>query len=195
MNYITSYIKELGIVFSYISFSVACFYFEWNPFGIFMFYLIEVVVLLLIYAILRIKDEKEDPRRYRKSQSIVNLFIGITPMIIFQYFIIGWTSLSINPEQNFIESNLFFSKEVFFMTISIVVLYSVKAFQVTNQQEKLRVFQQDFLFQVLMLSGANTLGFFVVLGLGVNSLFITLIIMVAFRMFVEFYFARKMKTD
>lgn len=160
-----------------------------------MFYLIEVVVLLLIYAILRIKDEKEDPRRYRKSQSIVNLFIGITPMIIFQYFIIGWTSLSINPEQNFIESNLFFSKEVFFMTISIVVLYSVKAFQVTNQQEKLRVFQQDFLFQVLMLSGANTLGFFVVLGLGVNSLFITLIIMVAFRMFVEFYFARKMKTD
>lgn len=193
MNNISNHIKKIGIVFSYIWMLFACYFSDWNPFVVFMSYLIEVVVLLFIYAILRFTDEKKNPRRYRKSQSIINLFIGIVPMVIFQYFIIGWTSLSINPEQSFIENNLFFSKEVLYVIVSIVIFYSVKAFQITIRQERLGYFQENFLFQVMALTVTNTAGFIAVLVIGFKSLLFVLIIMVVFRIILEFYFSSKMK--
>jgi hypothetical protein len=172
---------------------VACYYFEWKPFGIFIYSLIEIVVLVIIYALLRLKDEKQNPHRYRKSQSIINLFIGLIPMVVFQYFIIGFASVSINPEEDFIEQNLLLSEEVLYVFLAVTVLYVIKVLQISKQQERIRVFQENFLFQVLALSGANTIGFITIIVFDVNSLLPVLTLMVVFRVFLELYFVRRIK--
>jgi hypothetical protein len=172
---------------------VACYFFDWKPFGIFISYLIEIVVLLLFYSLFRVKDEKKNPEQYRKAQPLVNLFIGLVPLILFQYFIIGWTSGFINPEQNFSQQNLLLTKEVFYAFGSVVVLYAIKAVQITNHKERLIVFQDNFLFKVLALTGANSLGFVMVVGIGVDALLPTLTVTVIVRIFLEIYFSRKMK--
>lgn len=172
---------------------VACYLFDWKPFGIFISYLIEIVVLLFFYSLFRMKDEKKNPGQYRKAQPLGNLFIGVVPLILFQYFIIGWMSGFINPEQNFIKQNVLLTKEVFYAIGSVVVLYAIKAVQMTNHKERLVAFQDNFLFKVLALTGANILGFVMVVGIGINTLLPTLTVMVIVRILLEIYFSRKMK--
>lgn len=192
MKQISKYIKEVGIVLSYTFILVACYFFDGKPFGIFISYLIEVVALFLIYSLLRWIDEKKHPKLYRKSQPLMNLFIGLIPVVIFQYFIIGWISSFINPEENFFKQNLFLSSEVFYIIGSVVVFYSIKALQISNHKVNLRIFQDNFLFNILALSGANIIGFVLVIGFHVDSLLPVLSAMVIFRILLEIYFVRKM---
>ncbi|PHR47599.1 MAG: hypothetical protein COA32_06470 [Fluviicola sp.] len=195
MKIIQDYIKEIGIVISYISMLVACYIFDWKPFGIFISYLIEIVVLLFVYVMLRVKDEKRNPRkyRYRKVQPISNLFIGLVPLVLFQYFMIGWMSEFIDPDQNFTKQNLLLTKEVLYAVVSMIVLYSIKAAQITTHKERLIVFQDNFIIKVLALTGTNILGFTLVISLEIKSLLLVLTIMVIIRIIIEIYFGRKMK--
>lgn len=172
---------------------IACYLFDWKSFGIFISYLIEIVVLFFVYSILRLKDEKKNPERYRKAQPLGNLFIGLVPLIVIQYFIIGWISSFIDPEQNFIQNNLLLTKEVYYAVGSFVVLYAIKAVQITNHKERLIVFQDNFLFKVLALTGANILGFLIVVGIEFTSFLPVLTVMVIVRIVLEIYFARKMR--
>ena len=175
---------------------VACYVFDWKPFGIFISYLIEIVVLLFVYVMLRVKDEKRNPRkyRYRKVQPISNLLIGLIPLVLFQYFMIGWMSEIIDPEQNFTKQNLLLTKEVLYAVVSMIVLYSIKAAQIATHKERLFVFQNNFIIKVLALTGTNILGFTLVISLEVKSLLYVLTIMVIIRIIIEIYFGRKMKS-
>lgn len=172
---------------------VSCYLFDWKPFGVFVSYLIEIVVLLLVYTFFRLREEKKNPDHYRKVQPLANLFIGLVPLIVFQYFIIGWISSFIYPEQNFLKHNLLLTKEMYYSVGSVVVIYVIKALQIKNHTERLIVFQDNFLFKILALTAANISVFVVVVGIGVNSLLPALTVMVIFRIALEIYFAKKMK--
>lgn len=172
---------------------IACYLLDWKPFGIFISYLIEVVVLVLIFSIIRLKDERENPERYRKVQALGNILIGVIPLIVFQYFVIGWMASFINPEENFIQENLLFTKEFLFAVLFIVILYTINAFQIVNRKERIKVFQDNFLFKVLGITGANILGFVLAVGIEWTSFLPVLTVTVVFRIFLEIYFARKMK--
>jgi hypothetical protein len=172
---------------------IACYLFDWKPFGIFISYLIEIVVLLFVYSFLRLKDEKKNPERYRKTQPLHNVFIGSIPLIVFQYFIIGWMSSHINPDQHFIQQNLLLTKEVYFAVGSMVVLYAIQAAHIANHAERLNVFRDNFLFKILSLTAANCIGFILVFGIEIESLLVVVTSMVVFRILLEIYVGRKMR--
>ena len=173
---------------------IACYLFDWKPFGIFISYLIEIVVLLFIYAFLRLKDEKKNPDRYRKTQPLHTVFIGIVPLILFQYFIIGWMSSHIHPDQYFIKQNLLLTKEVYFALGSMVVFYGIQAAQITDHTERLNVFRDSFLFKILALTAANCIGFILVFSIEVESLLVVVTSMAVLRILLELYFGHKMKS-
>ena len=162
----------------------------WN----FHFIFKEIVVLLLFYSVLRIKGQRKNPEQYRKVQPLGNIFIGIIPLVIFQYLIIGWMTVFLNPEQNFIKQNLLLTKEVYFALGSAVVLYTIKAVQIANYKERLVIFQSNFLFKVLALTGTNIIGLVLIVGIGIKSLFPVLSLMVILRVFLEIYFGRRIKS-
>lgn len=186
------YINEIGIAFSYISMLVACYLFDWEPFGVFISYLIEIVVLLGVYVVLRVQDQRKNPSRYRKSQSVLAVIVAVAPLVAFQYLLIGWMSQSIFPKLNFTNQNLLFTKEVFFAFVSLVVLYSVQTFQMKSDAGRLAFFQDNFLFKVLALTATNVLGFFLVMELEVHALLPVFTAMVLVRILLEIYFRRKM---
>lgn len=191
MKTFVNHIKEIGIVLSYLWMLVACYLFDWKPFAVFISHLIEIIVLLLVYIVLRIIDERKNPEQSRKAQPIINILIGILPLIVLQYFIIGWMSSFINPEQNFLTQNLLMTKEVYYAFGAMIFLYTINAVQIANHDERLNVFQNNFMFSVLALSGANILGFVLVVGMEVKSLLPILTVMVAVRIALEIYWGRK----
>jgi len=148
--------------------------------------------MFLIYTALRMRDEQKRPERYRKSQPIANVLIGIIPLVLFQYFIIGLISGFIHPEENFIQKNMLLTKEVIYAVASTLILYLVKAFQISNQDERLNSFQDSFLYRALALTLTNVVGVLVVFGLGVFSLLPVLTGMVIMRIILEIYFDRNM---
>lgn len=187
----TGYIKEFGIVFSYVSMLLMCYLFDWKAYGIFISYLIEVIVLLLFYTFFRVREEKRNPVKYQKYQPILNLYVGIVPLVLFQYFIIGLMTVFIDAGQDFFKTNLLLSKEIYYSVASIVILYFINAVQISENQERIRTFQDDFIFKVMALTGTNILGVVFVLGFEVHSLLIVLAVMVMTRVGLEFYFIKR----
>lgn len=172
-----------------------CYIFEWKPFGILISYLLEVVVLIILFILFRMKDERMNPDSYRKAQPVSNLLYGMIPLVLFQYFIIGWTASFIDPNQNFLKQDLLLSKEIIFPFCTMLFLYFIKAMQISDHVERLQVFQNNFLFKVLGLAGTSVLGFVLVIGLEITSLLPVLTVMVVLRIVLEIYFGRKMKFE
>ena len=191
MKRIKQNLKEIGIILSYIYMLVACYLFNWKPFGIFISYLIEIVVLLLVYVTFRIIAEKRNPDQYRKAQPLLTIFIGAIPLVVFQYFIIGWMSGLINPAQNFLKENLLLTKEFLFAFGSSLFLYTIKAFQIISHSERIKVFQHNFLYSILALTATNSLGVLLVFVVGIHSSLPVLTGMVVVRINLEIYFERK----
>lgn len=185
--------KKIGIILSYLYMLVACYYFNWKPFGLFISYLIEVIVLITFYCVSRVLDENRNPAHYRNSQPLMNIIIGTIPLIIFQYFIIGWMSGMINDEQNFLSKNLLLSKEVIYSFTTMLLIYVIQAIRIRDHKKRLELFQDNFLYKVIGLSATNILGSTLVFGFGVQSLLYVLIGMVVVRIIQEFYFDSRSK--
>lgn len=187
------YIKEIGITGSYLFMLIACYFFDWKPYGVFMSYLLEVVVLLIVYAYLRFNDEKKHPERYRKSQPLVNLFIGIVPVVFLQYFLIASMSIILDPEKEFNNESFHLSKEVYYAFPPLVFFYLIKAKQISCSKERIFKFQQNFMFEVLALTAVNLVAFIAVIYLDFTTLISVLTVTVIARILLEFYFTKKLK--
>ena len=152
MRLIKKHFEEIGIILSYIAMLVATYIFDWKPYAIFISYLVEVIVILLIYVVLRFIDERKNPRRYRKSQPIVNILIGIIPLILFQFFTVGIMASVLNPDENILKHNFILTKKILFAFASFAFIFILKALQMIKNKEILIVFQNNFLFKVITLS-------------------------------------------
>lgn len=169
------------------------YYFEWEPFGIFVYYLIEITVLLLVYVLLRLREVSKNTKINKKAQPIANILIGIIPLLLIQYLIVGFISVAIDPNESFIEKNLLMTKEVLFAFCSLTFVYLLKAIQMIKIKDRLLIFQNNFLFKVIALSMTNFLGFVLVIGFEMTSLLTVLTIMTAIRIGLEIYLGKTEK--
>nr|WP_299207045.1 hypothetical protein [uncultured Brumimicrobium sp.] len=193
MKYINNFFNELGIIFSYVVMLFMAYYFEWEPFGIFVYYLIEITVLLLVYVLLRLREVSKNTKINKKAQPIANILIGIIPLLLIQYLIVGFISVAIDPNESFIEKNLLMTKEVLFAFCSLTFVYLLKAIQMIKIKDRLLIFQNNFLFKVIALSMTNFLGFVLVIGFEMTSLLTVLTIMTAIRIGLEIYLGKTEK--
>ncbi|WP_417264683.1 hypothetical protein [Brumimicrobium sp.] len=193
MKYINNFFNELGIIFSYVVMLFMAYYFEWEPFGIFVYYLIEITVLLLVYVLLRLREVSKNTKINKKAQPIANILIGIIPLLLIQYLIVGFISVAIDPNESFIEKNLLMTKEVLFAFCSLTFVYLLKAIQMIKIKDRLLIFQNNFLFKVIALSMTNFLGLILVIGFEMTSLLTVLTIMTAIRIGLVIYLGKTEK--
>jgi hypothetical protein len=193
MTYIRSHLKEIGIVLSYLWMLVACYVFHWSPVGVFLSYLIETIVLLLVYAVLRTIDENRHPARYRKSQPLTTILIAVVPLALFQYFIIWIVTGYIDGGRATASESILFTREALYAVIACIVAYAIKAIQLTKNDQGLVVFQANFLFSALALTATNLVSLLIVCFTETGSLLVVLTGSVAMRIALEIWFDRKMK--
>jgi len=188
LNFISRYIKELGIVFSYAIMLIACVFLNWEAFAIFISFLIEIVVLFLVYAFLQIKNPQEIADFFISIFHIIKVFIGMITLFLFHYFLIGFLVHMINPNFNILKDNLLLTKEVLYAAGSMLLLYVFNAYQISNYEEKIIAFQNKLIIQVLVLTISNIVAFIALFLLGLSSLFPILTSMVIARIIMELYF-------
>lgn len=186
--------KEIGIILSYLWLLIAAYFFSWEPFTIFIFYFLEFVTILLFYCVVRVIDQAQRPKNYRKTQSVVYVLVGAFPLLLVQYFLIRSTANSINPSHLALNvENLFFTKGVFIAMSILIIQYVLLTINFKNNQERESVLKENLLFQAISLSSANILGVLTVLLFEVKQLMPVLIVMTLVRILLELYFTKKMK--
>ncbi len=186
-----SYIKEIGIILSYLATLAFCYFFDWKPFGVFFSYVVEIVVLGILYAILRFKDERINPQKYRKSQSTSTQLMAVLGFSFVQFFLLFFISRKISGSDESIDWVMLFNKEALFTFCIILFFYSLQAFQTRNNSKQTELFLSEFLIKVIILTVANLLGFLAVSQFELKYWFSVLSVMVAFRVVMEIYFERK----
>lgn len=187
------YLQEIGIIFSYIYLLIASYVFDWKPFSIFFSSLAEVIVLFLIYCLLRVIDQNNNPSKYRKSQPLINAIIGIIPLIGIQALFILLTSGSVTHDKDFMRTNPFLTKEVLYCIISTLIVYGIKAFQIKGHQERVDQFQGNFIFKAISITATSMLAMIIITCFEVKTLFPVLSAVVILRICLELYFLKKMK--
>jgi hypothetical protein len=188
LHFLSRHIKELGIVLSYTIMLVACVFFDWEVFAIFVSFLIEIVVLFVVYAILHIKYNKQLSDLVISILHLIMVIIGMIPLLLFHLFIIGLLANMFDPEIDVFKNNLLNTKEVFYAAGSMLLFYAINVFQISSHKNKVIIYQNTIIIQVLLLTVSNIVAFSAVFILGLNSLFVVLTAMVISRIFMEFYF-------
>jgi hypothetical protein len=185
--------KEIIILLSYSWMLIACYLFDWKPFYIFFSYLLELFVLTGFYVIIRKRDEQKNPQNYRRAQPIENVLIGSIPLFLFQYFALGWASVFIYPDENFILKDLILTSTTLIIVLQFVFAYAAKIFSIQNDKTAEKLLKGNLLYQALVLTTTNVTALVIVIVFSIESLLPVLTVMVIIRASMEIYFARKME--
>jgi hypothetical protein len=186
-------IKSFGIIFSYIWLVVAAYVFDWEPINIFLTFFFEVLALLLVYYVVRVIDERQNPKKYRKLQPAFSILMAAVPFLFVQYLFIHFTAKATAPitfggDQN----SLLHSYETYLCLGFILLMYILRAINLENMHQRETVFRDNFLFQIVSLALTNVVGMLVVIYSS-DSLLIVLIIMSIARIFLELSLGRNIK--
>lgn len=185
------YIKEIGVISSYIFLLIGILLFEWKPFGIFLSFLIEFVALTVIYTVVRSIDQYKNPKKYRKLQPSITIAIAVIPLIAVQYLFISLVVSILDPIFVLFEpSNLWEQKELTFGFIAILLFYVLKTTQMKSIEDAEKLYSSNFFVEALTLNFTNILGVIIVAYVQINSLPFVLIMMVALRIFLELKLSR-----
>lgn len=185
--------KSISLISSYLILLIASYLGYYKPYGIFISYLIEILVLIGFYSIFRSIDTKKNPSKYRKQQPLINVLIALIPFVFIQFLLIGWTAGLLNPEENFIQTNLILTKEVLYAFLVLIIIYGIEAWKKQDLEQKINTFLDNFFLKILLLSGANLIGSILVLGFGLFKVFPVILIMVLIRIGIELIWIKKIK--
>jgi len=185
-------IKSSGIILSYAWLLIAISFLDWEPILFFLSIYLELISLFVVYCIIRIRDEQLRPAFYRKRQPLLNVFIGIIPLLLFHLAIIALLASSFDSEIVFFgKQNFLFSPTFFILFAIISINYIIQAFQIKQSESRVALFQENFLFKALLLTIINLIGFLVIRE---NSSYIpVLIALMLARDFIEWRFSKRMQ--
>lgn len=188
------YLKEIGLFASYLFVLLACYLYDWKPFGVFSSYLFEIILLLFVYSFFRIRDQIKRPKEYKKQNSLGVIIVSVLPLIFIQYLIIGWMSATLDPFQDYFNGNILFTKELIPSFLALLIIYVLKARSISGTANQEKEFKNIFVYKVIMLTITNIIGVVLVLGIGIQSLLFVLTLMVIARILIELYFIKKVKS-
>ena len=193
MKIFSNYFKEIGVVLSYIIVLILYLFFEWEAYIFFSSIFVEVIALFFMVVLLRFIDQKNNPKRYKNAQPIVNKFIATVPFFLFQFFIlievsnIGISRFDKNPLLENLTDLLWFG-------LIILVIYVINAIQIKNNSKRINAFNNSFLYKLIALTVINGLSIYLATEFKVESLYIVLIIGISLRILLEIFLAPKFKS-
>ena len=182
----------LGLLIGY-GWILASTFFGASGFGIFISFAAELLALLIIYTIYRNKDEKENPRKYRKHQGVMAVWIAALPVIAIQFLMLRsvakYTEISGEvPDIN----QILFEWQVWVALLIILVIYFMN-FSSKPTAEVVDTSRNKFIVCMMLFTLIGFIGFMIIiLSERKQVQFIwVLSAMVAVRLVVEFFLNKK----
>ncbi|MGM0478295.1 MAG: DUF6498-containing protein [Bacteroidota bacterium] len=179
------YIKQIGVLCSYLWLLLAYFLFGWDTFAIIFSYMIEVVMLVILYLILQTYDQVKNKSHYRNQRPTGNILPATVLFLAIQGMVIFFTMQTIDEAFNQTAPDYLLSKEVIFAAIAIFLFYGFDGLRMKNDRTRLSLFKNIFLTRILLLFAANLAGFLMVFGLSIHQIDFVIVIMVAVRVMIE----------
>ena len=182
----------LGLLIGY-GWILSSTFFGASGFGIFISFAAELFALLIIYTIYRNKDEKENPRKYRKHQGVMAVWIAALPVIAIQFLMLRnvakYTEISGEvPAVN----QILFEWQVWVALLIILAIYFMN-FSSKPTAEVVDTSRNKFIVCMMLFTLIGFIGFMIIiLSERKQVQFIwVLSAMVAVRLVVEFFLNKK----
>lgn len=182
----------LGLLIGY-GWILASTFFGASGFGIFISFAAELFALLIIYTIYRSKDEKENPRKYRKHQGVMAVWIAALPVIAIQFLMLRtvakYTEISGEvPAVN----QILFEWQVWVALLIILAIYFMN-FSSKPTAEVVETSRNKFIVGMMLFTLIGFIGFMVIIiseRKQVQFIWV-LSAMVVVRLVVEFFLNKK----
>jgi hypothetical protein len=162
-----------------------------SGFGIFLAFLIEIVALLIVHTLFRIRDEKANPQNYRKQASVWNLYFGIVPFIFVQYLMI-WVILSQVSAHFYVPTWPELLQEwQNWLIFAYLILFYVLRYRHEHGMKAADQSRNRFVVSLLLFTAINMLGATFVHLFDHPNFFLVLLAMVITRILLEYFLNKK----
>lgn len=182
-------LRHLGLVLSYVWISTGIIFFSWSPLSIFIAFLLEYIVLVLVLGFLLIHANVQGTRR-RNDPSPFNVLL-VCIMLAFIHYLIILLILNVlnDGEIFFINPFAELAKWGFVSITFLLVIQLIGVFRSspTVDQVKTYIFMDSIIF-----TGTQIAGVILVLMLGLKGLIPVVLILLVIRLILEIVLLKKM---
>lgn len=181
--------KQIGIVLSYSWLILATYLFNWKPFSVFIGFLMEMLVILLLYSFFRIKAQINQPAAFRKVGDLSSIFFGASVFLFFSYKMIEGFSWRLEPDsQDFSFYSLISSKEVLISFAAMFLIYFGRVINLESDLFRELILRQNMMIKILAMSLTTLIPFLLIFEYEfLNFLYILPFVFLG-RIVVELYF-------
>ena len=182
----------LGLLIGY-GWILASTFFGASGFGIFISFAAELFALLIIYTIYRNKDEKENPRKYRKHQSVMAVWITAIPMIAIQFLMLRVVAMYTDIAREVPAINqVLFEWQVWIALVIILAIYFINLSSKPTP-EVVDTSRNKFIVGMMLFTLISFVGFMIIMVNEWKNLSFVWVLsaMVVVRLVVEFFLNKK----
>lgn len=182
----------LGLLAGY-SWIILSTFFGASGFGVFISFAAELFALLIIYTIYRAKDEKENPRKYRKHQSVMAVWIAAIPMIAIQFLMLRTVAKNTDIAREVPAINqVLFEWQVWVALAIILAIYFIN-FSSKPTPEVVDTSRNKFIVGMMLFTLISFIGFMIIMANEWKNLSFIWVLsaMVVVRLVVEFFLNKK----
>ena len=184
-------LKSIGILLSYLSIVLGVYFFDWSPTGIFLAFYFELIILILVYVIVRIIDERKHPAKYRKLPPALNILFASIPLLAIQFLFIVFVISMMEPTRFQNISHVLNETSTYFTIGLIIAVYIIDLIAQKNISDSEHKLQQNVFLEILALSGTNVIGLIAAAYIQFTGTLTLLILMLLGRAAIEIYFKYK----
>ena len=182
--------KFFFITFSYILLAFGVVFFEWSIFTILFSYIVEFIILLLLFSVSNFDSKTKAKNRHDNRGNVIG---GSIPLILFNYFTILIIASLVDSRFIFPDLDLsFFLEEILPSSILISIGYALSLAKLPLSSMK-EVLSDNLMYQALALTACNMIGLAIFTVLNDSDRLITIIMLISIRIIFEWIFGRKMR--
>ncbi len=185
-------IKNRGIIISYTWLIVSIYLFDWDSFNVFITYLLEYLVLALIFIVSDVIVNNTIEKQAKRQT--VNIFMSLLIFAGFQYFIAAIVHSSVRDDMSLFDDPIKYLNWSTYITAGcILVSYLIRIKQLKETNNIHQVIEDNFILQILGIAVMNMVGLGAVALFGVEKAPILLTIIILGRIGLEVYISKNIK--
>jgi len=182
--------KHIFITLSYVFLAIGVLIFEWSIFTILFSYLLEFIILILIFSLSNFATSTKVKYQHDNRLNVIG---GAIPLVIFNYIIIVVISNSIEKKLIFPKIGLdYILEEILPSSIMIIVGYVLSVVKLPHDSIK-NVLSDNLKYQVLCLTVINILGLIIFSEFYTANRLIIIITLITMRILLEWIFEKQMR--
>lgn len=155
--------KQISVILSYTWLFLATYLFNWKPVSIFIGFLMEMFVVLLLYVFFRIKAQQLHPSAFRKVGDLGSIVFAVGAYLFISFLMIKGISGRLDPDvEQMTVLDLILSKELIVSFISMFIIYLFQTLKLDQDIIRELVLRQNIMIKILAMSLTTLIPFLLI---------------------------------